>query len=190
MASVAKAGSPRDRYAAIARSCERDLLRHANRLTGGDVDWAKDLVQDALIAGYQSALEGKLDESKSTKAWLLRILTNRFINQLKRKRKWESAAAVEDADQGVASAPMSAQIPHPDARLMNETFTEAVDGAVRKLPEDQRLCVLCVDIQGLSYEEAASALQIPIGTVRSRLARARLHLHDLLIPFAKSQRLI
>ena len=65
---------------------------------------------------------------------------------------------------------------------------EPVKQALAALPEEQRACVVLVDVEGLEYAEAATALGVPIGTVRSRLARARLHLHALLYGYARERR--
>ncbi len=171
-------------YAALARSLESDLIRHALRLCKGDFDWAKDLVQDAIIAGYPLYVEGRLSEERNMRAWFMRVVTTRFINQFNRKRKWESDTPVEDVG---AERSMADPRGSPEEILDRSTFDEPLEAALGQLPDEQRLCVLLVDVEGLEYAEAASQLQIPVGTVRSRLARARLRLYTLLLPYAKSR---
>lgn len=80
-------------YSRLAKSVESELLRHALRLTNGDWDWARDLAQDSIVAGYPLYLEGKLAAERNIRAWFMRVLTNRFINQYNRKREGEDGTA-------------------------------------------------------------------------------------------------
>jgi RNA polymerase sigma-70 factor (ECF subfamily) len=180
------AAQQREAYSALAKSLESDLLRHGLRLTNGDLDWAKDLAQDTIVAGYPIYLEGKLAAERNIRAWFLRVLTNRFINQYNRKRKWTSDSTVEDVD----AQRISTDGPEvPGEALERTLLDEPLENALAALPEEQRLCVLLVDIEEMEYAEAARLLEIPVGTVRSRLARARLRLYTLLLPYARSRRL-
>lgn len=174
----------REAYSALAKGLEPELVRHGLRLTNGDLDWAKDLTQDAIVAGFPLFVEGKLEAERNIRAWFMRVLTNRFINQLNRKRKWTSDTPIEDLDSGAVAANRTES---PDDALERLLLDEPLEAALRSLPEDQRLCVLLVDVEEMEYREAADLLGIPIGTVRSRLARARLRLFSLLLPYAKSR---
>ena len=177
----------RESYSVLAKSLESDLLRHGTRLTNGDLDWAKDLAQDTIVAGFPIYLEGKLAAERNIRAWFLRVLTNRFINQYNRKRKWISDASVEDID----AQRSSPEGPGSPGGAIDRTVLDGpLENALAALPEEQRLCVLLVDIEEMEYAEAARLLEIPIGTVRSRLARARLRLYSLLLPYAKSRGLL
>jgi RNA polymerase sigma-70 factor (ECF subfamily) len=171
-------------YSRLAKSVESELLRHALRLTNGDWDWARDLTQDSIVAGYPLYLEGKLAAERNIRAWFMRVLTNRFINQYNRKRKWTSDTSVDDLD---AHGPFVERAESPGEAMERLLLDEPLETALRSLPDDQRLCVLLVDVEEMEYAEAARLLQIPIGTVRSRLARARLRLYTLLLPYAKSR---
>jgi len=158
-------------------------MRHGLRLCGGDLDWAQDLVQDALIAGFAELKAGRLDLEGNVKSWLLRVVTNRFINQYNRAKKWTADAAPDELE----VIPTSND--GPDS-LVEATFDDPIQCALTDLQEDQRACVLMVDVQDMSYDEAAQALQVPVGTVRSRLARGRLKLYTSLLPYAKSRRYV
>ena len=182
------AAQQREAYSALAKSLESDLLRHGLRLTNGDLDWAKDLAQDTIVAGYPIYLEGKLaaeratsgpgssgfsrtDSSTSTTA-------NASTSPTQRWRMWmRNGSARTD--------------PRYRERLLDRTLLdEPLENALAALPEEQRLCVLLVDIEEMEYAEAGLwLLEIPVGTVRSRLARARLRLYTLLLPYARSRRL-
>jgi RNA polymerase sigma-70 factor (ECF subfamily) len=167
-------------YSRIVRGLEPDVLRHALRLSK-DLDWAHDLVQDAFIAGYPLFLDGSLNESGNLKGWFTRVVTNRFINEFKRRNKWTSDTSVEDAD--VLKSGHRAEVDSEIERMLSEPL----EAALAQLSVDHRLCVLLVDVSGMDYVQAAQTLEIPVGTVRSRLARARLKLYALLLPYAKSR---
>jgi RNA polymerase sigma-70 factor (ECF subfamily) len=169
----------RQRYAVIARKYEPDVFRHALRLTTGNSDWASDLTQDALISGYTHCMANKLDFSGNIRAWLMRVVTTRFINEYRRGKKWNADVALEDL--------LEPSHLESDDPYVTGMFDEPLERALRQLPEDQRMCVLLVDIEEMSYQEASQLLEVPVGTVRSRLARARLRLYTLLMPYAKSK---
>ena len=164
----------------MVRNLEPEILRHAFRLAR-DHDWANDLVQDAFIAGYPLYLDGSLSESGHLRGWFTRVVTNRFINELKRRKKWISDTAVEDADMHSSGHRAEADT------AVDRMLSEPLESALSELSTDHRLCILLVDVEDMDYAEAAKALDIPIGTVRSRLARARLRLYSLLLPYAKSK---
>ncbi len=143
------------------------LRRFARYLTR-DPDYADDLVQECLIRAVE-----KIDSwqpGTNLRAWLLVILKNVFRNDLRKKGREVSFSPQEDSDLTVAVP--AAQ----DARM---ALLEVRD-AFLKLSEEHREILLLVAIEGLKYEEAAVVLDVPVGTVRSRLSRARLALRDLL----------
>ena len=76
----------------------------------------------------------------------------------------------------------------PDSELMSHALDEALEKALQLLPPEMRACVVLVDVEGMEYSDAAEALGIPIGTVRSRLSRARFQLHAILFNYAQSRR--
>jgi RNA polymerase sigma-70 factor (ECF subfamily) len=186
------ASSRRARFASLARQAEADLTRAALRMYEGDLSRAQDLVQDTLVRGYQAYVEGRFREGTNARAWLFRILTNGFINDSKRRTRWEAAVDLEtlaasgDSPRSMRAAPGD----QPDAALMSGALDEPLERALAMLSREARLCVILVDMQGLEYAEAASALGVPVGTVRSRLSRARLQLHAALAEYARERRLL
>lgn len=182
----------REQFAEMARRCEAALMRAALRLCRGGHDCAQELVQDALVRGYEAFRAGKFREGFSPQAWLTRILTNNFINEYRRKAKWDAGVDVETLTSGGEAGPAvthAAPADVPGAALLSETLDEPLERALDALPDALRVTVLLVDVEGASYAEAAQALSVPVGTVRSRLARARFLLQDLLKEYARERRL-
>jgi RNA polymerase sigma-70 factor, ECF subfamily len=179
-------------YTRIVREYEAGLLRAARRLTSGDEDRAQDLVQDALVRGYEAYVNGRFREGSDARAWLLRILTNGFLNDRKRRQRWEAPvdwdALTSGGETALTAALEAAAQDRPDAALLAGTLDEPLERALAALSPLLRACVVLVDVEGLEYADAAAALGIPIGTVRSRLARARLQMHALLFGYARERR--
>ncbi len=174
----------------IAKQYEPALVRTSSRLCRTDHSLAEDLVQETLIRAYKAYLAGMYDDNSSPGPWLNRILTNLFINEYRRRVKWDSGADLDDLtqkgllpDHALHAAPSDM----PGVRLMERTLDEDLQTALNMLSDDMRQTIMLVDVEGLEYEEAAERLGCPIGTVRSRLARARMKLHDLLQDFAKKR---
>jgi RNA polymerase sigma-70 factor (ECF subfamily) len=187
------ASARRSRFAAIARENEPVLMRTALRLCQGDPDRSADLVQDALVRAYQSYADGGFQDGTNVKAWLLRILTNAFINEYRRKKRWDAGIDVDTLTASGESGPESthaAPADVPGTALFECLLDEELERALAALSPLLRSCVVLVDIEGLEYAEAALSLGIPIGTVRSRLARARMQMHDLLMDFARRRGLV
>jgi RNA polymerase sigma-70 factor (ECF subfamily) len=191
----------RTRFLMLARRCEADLLRLARRLCKGGEDCAQDLAQETLVKAYEAFVSGNYqpaegnssDEGRNFRAWLLRIQSNRFINDYRRSKKWDAGVDVETLTAGGEIGPegtRAAPADVPGATLLEETLDEPLERALARLPEGLRLCVLLVDVQGMEYAEAARILNIPVGTVRSRLARARYLLHQWLHDYAKERRIL
>ncbi len=185
--------SERDRFADIARRCEAALLRVALRLCKGGHDCAQELVQDALVKGYDAFRQGRFREGFSPQAWLTRILTNGFINDYRRKNRWDAGVDVETLTAGGEVGPPTTHASAgdtPDIALLESTLDEPLERALNSLPDGLRVVVLLVDVEEQSYMEAAETLKIPIGTVRSRLSRARYMLQEMLQEYARERRLL
>jgi RNA polymerase sigma-70 factor, ECF subfamily len=182
--------SVRDDFAHLARRCEGNLIACARRLVRGDDDRVLDLVQEALVRGYEAFRAGKFLEGGNPCAWLARILTNHFINEWRREKKWSAGVTVEDLTAGGEVGPEATRAVGADSLLLQETLDEALDSALAALPEALRLTVILVDMQDLSYQEAAERLHVPVGTIRSRLARARFQLAERLQGWARERRLV
>jgi len=180
----ARAQQGREQFGTMARRCEAILIASARRLVRGDDDRVFDLVQEALVRGYEAFRAGKFLEGGRPCAWLARILTNHFINEYNRDKKWNAGVTVDDLTAGGEIGPAATRTGGADQVLLRETLDEPLERALAALPEGLRLAVILVDIQDLSYQEAAELLNIPIGTVRSRLARARYQLAEALASYA------
>jgi RNA polymerase sigma-70 factor (ECF subfamily) len=177
----------RKEFLDLYRLVDKDLMKLSRRLCLGNEDRAQDLVQDAVVKAYVASSEGRLDPT-TARPWFMRILTNLFINDYRRRKKWESDADVDIlTDTGFfgPDQPHGDKWDVPGVQLLACTLDEDLELALGRLSEPLRLTVTLVDMQGLEYGEAAEILGLPIGTVRSRLARARMQLQDLLQDFAK-----
>jgi len=142
-------------------------LRAFGRSLCGDPARADDLVQDTVLKAWTN--RGQFQSGSNLKAWLFTILRNCYYSEL-RHRKFE----VEDPE-GVCAAQLSVAPIH-DARL----HLRDLNRALQELPHDQREALVLVCATGLSYEEAADVCQVAVGTIKSRIARARDRLVDLL----------
>lgn len=145
----------------VARRYGRFLYNVAYRLVGKDDD-AYDLVQEALLRvrkGLPTYRPGSME------GWLSRIVTNVFLDEVRRRKRRPLEALPDDPERLL---PPSAPADTRTGRLSDE-----VQAALRRLPEDFRAAVVLCDVVGLSYEEIADALEIPVGTVRSRIHRGR-----------------
>lgn len=177
----------RERFAKLAREHQPLLTRIAMKFANGAESRAADYVQDTFVNAYGAFLRDEFRPESNAKAWLVRILTNVFLNENRRRTRWEAPVSVDD-EESVPEHKLTANAAdRPDARVTEHVLDGPIEVALASLPEAQRACVILVDIEGLDYAEAAEVLQVPIGTIRSRLARARLALHDRLVDYARSK---
>lgn len=140
------------------------MLRVARSITGDPVE-AEDLVQDALIRAYRSI---DTFDGRHPRAWLLTIVRNTNINRHRRRRP----VLLDDPDALEASGhgPVTESV---EDTYVDQTFDAAVVTSIQGLSDDGRRVIELVDLAGLTYAEAADELEVPIGTVMSRLHRAR-----------------
>lgn len=142
------------------------LYRVAYSITRNKAD-AEDLVQDTLLRSYRAI--DRFD-GRYPRAWLLTIMRNAQVNRVRRKRP----DLMHDPDETMARmADESAEAADAETQLMDKEFEAPIEAAMAALPEKFRSVVDLVDLNELSYQEAADALGIPVGTVMSRLHRAR-----------------
>jgi RNA polymerase sigma-70 factor (ECF subfamily) len=162
------------------------LYNFAYKLTF-DEDDAKDLVQDAYMKAYRFV--ASYEVGTNAKAWLFRILKNSFINNYRKKTKEPSKVDYQDVENYYNSASVeTAEMSHTvDLRTstMQNKIGDEVTSALNSLPVDFRTVIILCDLEGFTYEEMAVILDIPVGTVRSRLHRARGVLKEKLIEYAK-----
>ena len=161
------------------------LFATAMRMTRNRSD-AEDLVQETFLKGYR-AYE-RFEAGTNLRAWLFRILTNNYINTYRKKQRRPSQTDLEDVQDlylyrrlggnELASIGRSAE---------DELFDQITDGdiigALEGLPEQYRTAVMLADVEGFAYKEIAEILDIPIGTVMSRLHRGRKKLQEQLYAF-------
>ena len=148
------------------------LYRTALRLQGNPAD-AEDAVQECCARAYYALSGFKRDAS--LKVWLFRILKNVCIDKL----RWRSRFKLVCGDAGESAIESQAAVGEtPEDACLRSNIGRLVDRAIRGLPVEQRAVVALVLIEEFSYAEAAETLQIPIGTVRSRLNRARAQLRQ------------
>jgi len=149
-----------------------------------DEDAAADALQEAVISAYRS-LESY--RGGSFKSWLLRMVTNKCYDEL-RRRKRRPTIALEptdpESDEEIESPTWLADdSPSPEDQVAELDLEKAVQDCINHLPEDFRAVVIMVDMQSMDYQEASDIIGKPLGTVKSRLARARLKLRDCLQQF-------
>jgi RNA polymerase sigma-70 factor (ECF subfamily) len=160
---------------------ERQAMPHidslygaAYRLTRNPRD-AEDLVQDSLLRAYR--FWDSFEQDSNCKAWLLRIVTNTFINEYQRRKRsreiLDAATAEQEATDGVLVHANAHDKMSPDRALLEASVSDDVQRALEALPEDFRTAVILCDMQGLSYKEIAEIMECPVGTVMSRLFRGR-----------------
>lgn len=160
------------------------VLRYQDRLYNiayrvvGNPDDAADVVQDAFVSAYQSLASFKGDSEFFT--WLYRIAFNTAISQ-KRKKRPTASLDGRDGEVGYHPPDVSTDVA-PGAALERTEDERVLAEAIAKLSDEHRAVLVLKDIDGSKYEDIAAALGIPIGTVRSRLHRARLELRHLIAP--------
>lgn len=191
--TATRPGNTRTAYTQIIRETEGVLLRAARRmcLSSFGEDAAQDLVQDALVQGYEAFVDGRFAAGSNSRAWLLRILTNRFINTYRRDKRWNSGVDLDTLTADGSVVPEGLRVhpnDQPETALLLKTLDEPLERALASLSDEMRICVILVDIEGTDYAQTAEILGVPIGTVRSRLSRARAALHTMLFDYARQQR--
>ncbi|PKQ69991.1 MULTISPECIES: sigma-70 family RNA polymerase sigma factor [Raineya] len=161
------------------------MYNFAFRLTL-DEDDANDLVQDTYLKAFRFI--DSFEKGTNAKAWLFRILKNSFINDFRRKSKQPSKVDYQEVETYYNSEEFEPEI-EATTDLRNETVQELIGdevaNAINSLDVDFRIAIILCDIEGFTYEEMAKILDIPIGTVRSRLHRARGLLREKLTDYAK-----
>ena len=145
----------------------------------GDGDAAADATQDAFISAFKAI--GKF-RGGSFKAWLLRIVTNACYDQLRFKQRRPTTSL--DALLVLESAPVQPLTDReelPEEYAVRQELNRAIQVGIGTLPPEQRIALVLSDVQGLSYREIAEATGVSLGTVKSRLSRARGKLRDFLL---------
>ena len=160
------------------------MYNFAYRLTL-DPDDAKDLLQDTYMKAFRFI--DSFQQGTNAKAWLFRILKNSFINDYRKKSKEPSKVDYQEVESYYNSEDVDRQIT-PDLRVeaLQDMIGDEISTALNSLDVDFRTVIILCDLEGFKYEEMAKILDIPIGTVRSRLHRARNLLKEKLSEYAKT----
>ena len=161
------------------------LYTFAYHLTYNEDD-ANDLVQETYLKAFRFI--NKYNEGTNAKAWLFKILKNAFINQYRRKSKQPTQVDFEDISSYQEVEEDTSLSSYADLReeMFQTMMGDEVTNAINILPVDFRVVILLCDIEGFTYEEISKILDIPIGTVRSRLHRARNMLKEKLREYART----
>jgi RNA polymerase sigma-70 factor (ECF subfamily) len=162
------------------------LYSTALRMTRNQAD-AEDLVQETYLKGYRGF--GGFTQGTNLRAWLFRILTNTYINSYRKKQRRPletDLADVQDMYLYKRLGGENADLAKSAEDSLMEHLTEGeIRDAIEDLPEQYRLAVLLADVEGFAYKEIAEILDIPIGTVMSRLHRGRKKLQEQLMEFGQ-----
>lgn len=160
-----------------------DAMYHfALRLTANPDD-AEDLVQESIVKAFR--FFSSFEQGTNAKAWLFRILKNSFINDFRKQAKQPYKVDYNDIApyyESVRSEQSNST--NLQTTMFSELLDDDITEALAKLPEDFRIVVLLSDIEEFSYEEIANMLDVPIGTVRSRLHRGRNLLRTTMLDYA------
>ena len=162
------------------------LYNFAMRLVNSDEDAAKDLVQETYLKAYR--FFDSFERGTNAKAWLFRILKNTFINDYRKKSKEPNKVDYEELE-AFYNTEEAEKKPTTDLRVdtVEGMVGDEIANALNALDTDFRTAIILCDIEGFTYEEMSKILDIPIGTVRSRLHRGRNMLKDKLKEYAKSR---
>ncbi|HDQ72071.1 MAG TPA: sigma-70 family RNA polymerase sigma factor [Chloroflexi bacterium] len=144
----------------------------------GDPASAADATQDAFISAYQS-----IDHFRggSFKSYLMRTVTNKCYDELRRRKRRPAISFEDFGEVDEESNPvLTSERERPEEVLERQDVTHAIEDGIKTLPIDQRITLVLADVQGMSYQEIAKITDVALGTVKSRLARARCKLRDYL----------
>lgn len=151
------------------------LYRTALRMTRNPAD-AEDLVQEVYLRAFRSLHQ--FTEGTNLRAWLFRILTNTYINDYRRRQRRPTSASLDDIEEfylydHLVDSGVQPSVERPEDIVLGKLSVDSVIDAIEELPEEFRQVVLLADVEGFSYRDIAAIVDIPIGTVMSRLYRAR-----------------
>ncbi|NGP88637.1 sigma-70 family RNA polymerase sigma factor [Fodinibius halophilus] len=161
------------------------MYNFALRLTSDPSD-AEDLVQDTIVKAFR--FFSSYEKGTNAKAWLFRILKNSYINNYRKKSKQPNQVDYDE----VATFYETIRAERTDTsdledKMFRDLIDDDISNALEELPEDFRTVVLLCDIEDFTYEEIANMLDVPIGTIRSRLHRGRNLLKDQLVEYAEKR---
>jgi RNA polymerase sigma-70 factor (ECF subfamily) len=149
----------------------------------GDPDSAADASQDAFISAYKAL--GRF-RGGSFKSWMMRIVTNACYDELRRRKRRPQSSLDEITDENESSSLLiSDKSPQPEEQQGRAELVLAIESCLERLPDEQRVAAVLCDVEGYDYKEIADMMSVSLGTVKSRLSRARAKLRDCLQTFAE-----
>ncbi|RIK40272.1 MAG: RNA polymerase subunit sigma-24 [Chloroflexi bacterium] len=148
---------------------------------------AEDLVQETYLRAFRSLHQ--FAEGTNLRAWLFRIMTNTYINDYRKRQRRPTNTSLDDIEDfylydHLVDSVVQPQSDNPEEEVLERLTTANITDAIDELPEEFRQVVTLADVEGFSYREIADVLQIPVGTVMSRLFRARRRLRKVLYDVA------
>ncbi|GAB3478367.1 sigma-70 family RNA polymerase sigma factor [Nocardiopsis coralliicola] len=176
-------------FAAAVTPYADQLYPTALRMTRNAAD-AEDLVQETFAKAFANFHQFRA--GTNLRAWLYRILTNTFINGYRKKQReprQDTTDEIKDWQLAAAEAHTSTGFRSAEAEVMDRMPDTAIRAALADLPEDFRMVVYLVDVEGYSYKEVAAQMDTPLGTVMSRLHRARRQLREQLADLGRERRI-
>ena len=184
--------SEKEKFTADAMQYAPQLFSTALRMTRNRSD-AEDLVQETYIKGWRSFQT--FQEGTNLRAWLFRIMTNTYINKYNAQKRKGTEVELDDVEElflykRLGSIDQSQLSSSAEDQMLNLFTDDEVKNALESLPEDFRIPVLLSDVDGFAYKEIAEMLEIPIGTVMSRLHRGRKAMQKMLYEYARDRGLI
>lgn len=182
---IRPAEDARARFDALLSPLLVPLYRFARGMTHNSED-AEDLVQDAVVHAYRAFASFR--NGTNFKAWLFRICVNQYVDTYRSRQRAPVMLPLMDYD--VNEDPNTPRTTSPEDDLLHTVMDEELERALAALPDTFRAVVLLSDMEGMAYDEIATALAIPIGTVRSRLFRSRTQMRASLEAYARSRGLL
>ena len=176
--------SKQGRFEAIMVPHMDVLFNYALYLTS-DKDTASDLLQETYLKAFR--FFEKFEEGTNARAWLYRIMRNTFINEYRRIKRLPDLVEYDEQISSYQMLPREEEQTDLRRQINGDLFDDDLAGAIGSLPDKFRSVILLRDVEDLPYEEIAEALEIPIGTVRSRLHRARAILFAKLKDYATAR---
>lgn len=161
------------------------LYNFALRMTG-ESDDANDLVQDTYLKAFR--FFDKFEKGTNCKAWLFRIMKNTYINTYRKKTKEPDKVDYEEVENFYENVkPSSTESAHLEKEIYDNLLDDEISTAIASLPDDFKTVIILSDIEGFTYDEIADFIDCPVGTVRSRLHRARKMLFAKLYKYANEK---
>lgn len=171
----AAAGGDTEAFERLVRTYENKIYHLALRMCGS-ADEAADIAQEAFLAAWRGLPSFRGEANFAT--WLYRLTSNAAIDYLRRQKKQRGDLSLDDEELGLDAVDTA---PGPQDAAEGAELRSAVSEGLRRLGEDHRQVLVLREIQGLSYEEIAEVLALDLGTVKSRISRARSALRKILL---------